>query len=47
MTVAELSINAASQADITRAAIGQAIAKLLKSGGKLTQQAIMQAVDEQ
>jgi transcriptional regulator with XRE-family HTH domain len=40
MTAAELSIDAASPADITRAAIGQAIARLLKDGGKLTQEAI-------
>jgi Primase C terminal 2 (PriCT-2) len=40
MTAAELSINAASQADITRAEILKAIAKLAKDGGKMTQQAI-------
>jgi hypothetical protein len=34
-----LSIDAASQADITRVEIGKAIAKLLKSGGKITQDA--------
>jgi hypothetical protein len=39
MTAAELSIDAASQADITRGEIGKAIAKLLKSGGKITQDA--------
>jgi hypothetical protein len=36
---AALSIDAASQADITRGEIGKAIAKLLKSGGKITQDA--------
>jgi predicted XRE-type DNA-binding protein len=40
MTAAELSIDAASQADITRAALMQGIAQLLKDGGKMTQQAI-------
>jgi hypothetical protein len=39
MTTAELSIDAASQADITRGEIGKAMAKLLKSGGKITQDA--------
>jgi hypothetical protein len=36
MTAAEIFIDAASQADIIRAAMGEAIAKLLKSGGKMT-----------
>jgi predicted XRE-type DNA-binding protein len=36
----DISIEAASQADITRASIGQAITNLAKSGGKLTQDAI-------
>jgi hypothetical protein len=40
MKAADISINAASQADITRASIGKAIANLAKSGGKLTQEAI-------
>ena len=40
MTAAELSIDAASPADITRTAIGQAIARLLKSGGRMMQEAI-------
>jgi hypothetical protein len=42
---AELSIYAASQADITRASIGQAIARLGKSGGKITQDAIASLAD--
>jgi hypothetical protein len=40
MTAVEISIDAASQVDITRAAIGQANAKLLKCAGKLGQEAI-------
>jgi hypothetical protein len=40
MSAAELSINAASQADITRASLLGAIATQAKSGGKLTQDAI-------
>jgi hypothetical protein len=40
MSAAELSIDAASQADITRAALMQAIAQLAKTGSKMTQQAI-------
>jgi hypothetical protein len=35
-----LSLDAASQADITRSFIAKAIARLAKSGGKLTQVAI-------
>jgi hypothetical protein len=35
----------ASQADITRASIGQAIARLCKSGGKITQDAIADLAD--
>jgi transcriptional regulator with XRE-family HTH domain len=42
---ADLSIDAASQADITRGEIGKAIAKLLKSGGKITQDAIAGLAD--
>jgi hypothetical protein len=45
MKAAELSIDAASQADITRGEIGKAIAKLLKSGGKITQDAIAGLAD--
>ncbi len=45
MTAAELSIDAASQADITRGEIGKAITKLLKSGGKITQDAIASLAD--
>jgi transcriptional regulator with XRE-family HTH domain len=45
MTAAELFIDAASQADITRGEIGKAIAKLLKSGGKITQEAIAGLAD--
>jgi hypothetical protein len=45
MTSAALSIDAASQADITRGEIGKAIAKLLKSGGKITQDAIVGLAD--
>lgn len=40
MKAAEISIDAASQADITRASIMKAIAHLAKSGGKITQDAI-------
>ena len=40
MTAAELSIDTASQADITRASILKAIADQAKSGGKMTQQVI-------
>jgi transcriptional regulator with XRE-family HTH domain len=40
-----LSIDAASQADITRGEIGKAIAKLLKDGGKITQDAIASLAD--
>jgi outer membrane murein-binding lipoprotein Lpp len=40
MKAANISIDAASQADITRAAIGKAITIQAKSGGKLTQEAI-------
>jgi hypothetical protein len=42
---AALSIDAASQADITRGEICKAIAKLLKSGGKITQDAIAGLAD--
>jgi hypothetical protein len=45
MKAAALSIDAASQADITRGEIGKAIAKLLKSGGKITQDAIASLAD--
>jgi predicted XRE-type DNA-binding protein len=45
MTASELSLDVASQADITRGEIGKAIAKLLKSGGKLTQEAIASLAD--
>jgi hypothetical protein len=41
----DISIEAASQADITRASIGQVIAHLAKSGGKLTQEAIASLAD--
>jgi hypothetical protein len=37
---ADISIDAASQADITKASITKAIATQAKSGGKLTQDAI-------
>ena len=40
MSAAELSIDAASQADITRASFLKAIAQLARDGGKMTQQAI-------
>ncbi len=40
MKAADLSIDAASQADVTRGEIGKAIAKLLKDGSKITQDAI-------
>jgi hypothetical protein len=42
---AELSLDAASQADITRRAIAQAMAALAKSGGSMTQVAIARAAD--
>jgi hypothetical protein len=42
---AELSLDAASQADITRSSIMKAIAAQAKSGGKLTQQAIASLAD--
>jgi tRNA A-37 threonylcarbamoyl transferase component Bud32 len=45
MSAADLSLDAASQADITKAAITKAIMSLAKSGGKLTQQAIAQAAE--
>jgi hypothetical protein len=51
MIAASLSINVASQADITRGSIGGAdswcgaFAKLLKDGGKLTQEAIASLAD--
>jgi hypothetical protein len=41
----DISINAASQADITRASIGNAIAKLAKDGGKIAQDAIADLAD--
>jgi hypothetical protein len=40
MSAAELSLDAASQADITRASLLGAIAQFAKSKGKMTQQAI-------
>jgi hypothetical protein len=40
MKAADISIDAASQSDITRASIMKAIAHLAKSGGKVTQAAI-------
>jgi hypothetical protein len=51
MIAASLSINVASQADITKGSIGEAdswcgaFAKLLKDGGKLTQEAIASLAD--
>jgi Primase C terminal 2 (PriCT-2) len=42
---AELSLDAASQADITRRAIAQAMAALAKEGGSMTQVAIARAAD--
>ncbi|MGA7932965.1 MAG: hypothetical protein WCA35_05250 [Kovacikia sp.] len=36
MTAAELSLDAASQADITRGEIGRAMAALAKEGGRMT-----------
>jgi hypothetical protein len=40
-----LSLDAASQADITRRAIAQAMAALAKEGGRMTQVAIARAAD--
>ncbi len=45
MTAAELSIDAASQADITRGEIRKVIARLLKERGKITQEAIAGLAD--
>jgi hypothetical protein len=42
---AELSLDAASQADITRSSIARAMAALAKSGGSMTQVAIARAAD--
>jgi hypothetical protein len=43
--VQTLSLDAASQADITRSSIAKAIAALAKEGGKMTQVAIARAAD--
>jgi hypothetical protein len=45
MKAADLSIDAASQADITRSSIAQAMAALAKEGGRMTQVAIARAAD--
>lgn len=45
MKAADISIDAASQADITRASIMKAIATQAKSGGKITQDAIAGLAD--
>jgi hypothetical protein len=45
MKAADLSIDAASQAEITRSSIARAMAALAKAGGKLTQEAIAKAAD--
>jgi hypothetical protein len=45
MKAADISIDAASQADITRASIMKAIATQAKSGGKITQDAIANLAD--
>jgi hypothetical protein len=42
---AELSLDAASQADITRSSIAQAMARQAKEGGSMTQVAIARAAD--